>query len=112
MATSFYVVLCIRDEMGYPASCTYICFTFSMHITVHPFSLFTLSVYNPFPSLSLQCRYKMEAMRGLGVDRHLFGLYCVAKGTNTDPLPDLFTDKVNRKKFLSELPAWLLHVRN
>ena len=36
----------------------------------------------------------MEAMRGLGVDRHLFGLYCVARGTNMDPLPDIFNDKV------------------
>ena len=82
--------------MGYSASCTYICFHFkytyhcSSFLSVHPI---------PFPSLSLQCRYKMEAMRGLGVDRHLFGLYCVAKGTNTDPLPDLFTDKVNMKSF-------------
>jgi len=24
-------------------------------------------------------------MRGQGVDRHLFGLYCIAKGTNVDP---------------------------
>ena len=29
------------------------------------------------------------------MDRHLFGLYCVARGTNMDPLPDLFTDKVH-----------------
>lgn len=41
----------------------------------------------------------MEAMRGLGVDRHLFGLYCVAKGTNIDPLPDIFTDKVYEYKY-------------
>ena len=44
----------------------------------------------------LQHQYKMEVMHGLGVDRHLFGLYCVAKGTNMDPLPDIFTDKVRR----------------
>ncbi len=36
----------------------------------------------------------MEAMRGLGVDRHLFGLYVVAKGLKLDPMPKLFTDKV------------------
>ena len=41
-----------------------------------------------------QYKYKMEAMRGLGVDRHLFGLYIVAKGMNLDPMPKMFTDKV------------------
>ncbi len=33
-------------------------------------------------------------MRGLGVDRHLFGLYVVAKGMKMDPLPKIFQDKV------------------
>ena len=33
-------------------------------------------------------------MRGLGVDRHMFGLYVVAKGMNMDPLPKMFQDKV------------------
>ena len=41
-----------------------------------------------------QCKYKFEAMRGLGVDRHMFGLYIVAKGMNMDPLPRMFQDKV------------------
>ena len=41
-----------------------------------------------------QCDYKMEAMRGMGVDRHLFGLYIVAKGLKMDPMPKMFTDKV------------------
>ena len=41
-----------------------------------------------------QCKYKFEAMRGLGVDRHMFGLYVVAKGMNMDPLPRMFQDKV------------------
>ena len=36
----------------------------------------------------------MEAMRGLGVDRHLFGLYIMAKGLKMDPMPKMFTDKV------------------
>ena len=46
------------------------------------------------PSLSYQFDYKMEAMRGMGVDRHLFGLYVIAKGLKMDPLPKMFTDKV------------------
>lgn len=41
-----------------------------------------------------QERYKLEAMRGMGVDRHLFGLYVVAKGMKMDPLPRIFRDKV------------------
>ncbi len=41
-----------------------------------------------------QQKYKMEAMRGLGVDRHLFGLYVAAKGMKMDPMPDMFEDKV------------------
>ncbi len=45
-------------------------------------------------AIRVQCSYKMEAMRGLGVDRHLFGLYIVAKGMKLDPMPKLFTDKV------------------
>jgi hypothetical protein len=36
----------------------------------------------------------MEAMRGMGVDRHLFGLYIVSKGMNLDPVPKMFSDKV------------------
>ena len=47
------------------------------------------------PSSSAQYKYKLEAMRGLGVDRHLFGLYIVAKGLKLDPMPKLFTDKVS-----------------
>jgi len=42
-----------------------------------------------------QQQYKMEAMRGMGVDRHLFGLYVVAKGMNLDPMPKMFEDKVS-----------------
>ena len=38
----------------------------------------------------------MEAMRGMGVDRHLFGLYVMAKGLKMDPMPKMFTDKVQR----------------
>ncbi len=34
-------------------------------------------------------------MRGLGIDRHLFGLYIVAKGMKMDPLPKIFQDKVD-----------------
>lgn len=34
-------------------------------------------------------------MRGLGIDRHLFGLYIVAKGMKMDPLPKFFQDKVD-----------------
>ena len=33
-------------------------------------------------------------MRGMGIDRHLFGLYVVAKWLNIDPLPQLFQDEV------------------
>ena len=44
--------------------------------------------------LRYQQKYKMEAMRGLGVDRHLFGLYVVARGMKLDPMPKMFTDKV------------------
>lgn len=48
----------------------------------------------PILLIRYQCQYKFEAMRGLGVDRHLFGLYLVAKGMNLDPLPRMFQDKV------------------
>ena len=41
-----------------------------------------------------QEQYKLEAMRGMGIDRHLFGLYVIAKGMKMDPLPRLFRDKV------------------
>ena len=37
----------------------------------------------------------MEAMRGMGVDRHLFGLYVVAKGMKMDPMPKMFDNKVS-----------------
>ena len=33
-------------------------------------------------------------MRGLGVDRHLLGLYILAKGLDMKPMPRLFEDKV------------------
>ena len=36
----------------------------------------------------------MKAMRGLGVDRHLLGLYILAKGLDMKPMPKLFEDKV------------------
>jgi hypothetical protein len=39
----------------------------------------------------------MEAMRGMGVDRHLFGLYVIAKGLKMDPMPRMFRDKVRRE---------------
>lgn len=42
-----------------------------------------------------QYDYKMKAMRGMGVDRHLFGLYIIAKGLKMDPMPKMFTDKVS-----------------
>ena len=48
----------------------------------------------PILLIRYQCQYKFEAMRGLGVDRHLFGLYLVAQGMNLDPLPRMFRDKV------------------
>lgn len=44
-------------------------------------------------AVDYQCKYKFESMRGMGVDRHLFGLYVVAKGLKIDPLPKIFTDK-------------------
>ena len=37
----------------------------------------------------------MKAMRGLGVDRHLLGLYILAKGLDMKPMPKLFEDKVH-----------------
>ena len=48
-----------------------------------------------------QCDYKMEAMRGMGVDRHLFGLYIMAKGLKMDPMPKMFTDKVRERDSIS-----------
>ena len=35
-------------------------------------------------------------MRGMGVDRHLFGLYIVAKWLKMDPMPEIFEDEVNQ----------------
>ena len=58
--------------------------------SLHPCPLCQL----PHHIFRYQCKYKFEAMRGLGVDRHLFGLYIVAKGMNMDPLPRMFQDKV------------------
>jgi len=78
-------------------NCSHYTFSHILFISYFPsLSLPFTSLFSPFffHDLSLQNKYKMEAMRGQGVDRHLFGLYCVAKGTNMDPLPDLFTDKV------------------
>jgi len=43
---------------------------------------------------SYQRQYKVEAMRGLGIDRHLFGLYLIANGLNIKPFPKLFKHKV------------------
>ena len=54
-------------------------------------------MYSSTPHIRYQCNYKMEAMRGLGVDRHLFGLYIVAKGMNLDPMPKMFSDKVSTR---------------
>ena len=48
-----------------------------------------------YPKSRYQERYKFEAMRGMGIDRHLFGLYVIAKWLNVDPLPRLFQDKVS-----------------
>lgn len=42
-----------------------------------------------------QEKYKFEAMRGMGIDRHLFGLYIIAKWLKLDPLPKLFLDEVS-----------------
>ena len=55
-----------------------------------------LSLLSPLPSppSRYQEQYKFEAMRGMGVDRHLFGLYIVAKWLKMDPMPEIFTDKV------------------
>lgn len=33
-------------------------------------------------------------MRGLGIDRHFFGLYLIAKGLNIKPFPKLFEHMV------------------
>eukprot|EP00731_Ephydatia_muelleri_P002535 Em0001g2535a len=44
-------------------------------------------------AIEYQCDYKMKAMRGLGVDRHLLGLYILAKGLDMKPMPKLFEDK-------------------
>lgn len=44
-------------------------------------------------AIDYQCQYKLEAMRGLGVDRHLLGLYILAKGMGLNPMPKIFTDK-------------------
>ena len=41
-----------------------------------------------------QEQYKLEAMRGLGIDRHFFGLYLIAKGLNVKPFPKLFEHMV------------------
>ena len=38
--------------------------------------------------------YKFQAMRGMGIDRHLFGLYVIAKWLKLDPMPRIFEDKV------------------
>lgn len=43
-----------------------------------------------------QEKYKFEAMRGMGIDRHLFGLYIIAKWLKLDPLPKLFCDEVSQ----------------
>ena len=40
-------------------------------------------------------------MRGLGIDRHLFGLFIVAKWLKMDPMPQMFQDKVVLQLFLS-----------
>ena len=42
-------------------------------------------------------------MRGLGIDRHLFGLFIVAKWLKMDPMPQMFQDKVVLLLFLSSL---------
>ncbi|XP_065912520.1 carnitine O-palmitoyltransferase 1, muscle isoform-like [Dysidea avara] len=44
-------------------------------------------------AIGYQEQYKFEAMRGLGIDRHLFGLYLIAKGLNIKPFPKLFEHK-------------------
>ncbi|XP_065910251.1 carnitine O-palmitoyltransferase 1, liver isoform-like [Dysidea avara] len=44
-------------------------------------------------AIRYQEQYKLEAMRGLGIDRHLFGLYLIAKGINIKPFPKLFEHK-------------------
>ncbi len=55
-----------------------------------------------------QCDYKMEAMRGMGVDRHLFGLYVMAKGLKMDPMPKMFTDKVLHREGWSHFRSLLI----
>lgn len=50
-------------------------------------------------AIKYQERYKFEAMRGMGIDRHLFGLYVIAKWLNVDPLPRLFQDKAFQMQF-------------
>ncbi|XP_065912529.1 carnitine O-palmitoyltransferase 1, liver isoform-like [Dysidea avara] len=44
-------------------------------------------------AIGYQEQFKVEAMRGLGIDRHLFGLYLIAKGLNVKPFPKLFEHK-------------------
>ncbi|KAL5517212.1 hypothetical protein EMCRGX_G002713 [Ephydatia muelleri] len=50
-------------------------------------------------AIEYQCDYKMKAMRGLGVDRHLLGLYILAKGLDMKPMPKLFEDKAFQLTF-------------
>ncbi|XP_019849708.1 PREDICTED: carnitine O-palmitoyltransferase 1, muscle isoform-like isoform X1 [Amphimedon queenslandica] len=50
-------------------------------------------------AIKYQEQYKFEAMRGMGVDRHLFGLYIVAKWLKMDPMPEIFEDEAFQLKF-------------
>lgn len=45
-------------------------------------------------AIGYQEGYKFQAMRGMGIDRHLFGLYVIAKWLKIDPMPRIFEDKV------------------
>ena len=56
--------------------------------------LYIYRVTNCLFLISQQEKRKFEAMRCMGIDRHVFGLYIISQWLKMDPLPDLFTDKV------------------
>ena len=49
---------------------------------------------------SVQERNKFLAMRGQGFDRHLFGLYLMAKYLKLDPFPAFLNGNVSGNRYL------------